>query len=151
MASCCIFKWAAANLNISCACERQASVTDRGETPSVQHVIMHTDKELCVGCSCSHCQVFWSTSVINSMNGSFTCCRLPHIYPYRNACLPCCHVVWLWLDLKTKCVRLIKNKHTVAHSGNRTSNRFWRAQHLEFQVLSLCLLFLFSSVPAHGQ
>ncbi len=31
---------------------------------------------------------------------------------------PCCHVVWLWLDLKTESLWLIKNKYTAAHAGS---------------------------------
>lgn len=86
----------------------------------------------------AHCRLWvqpasgflWFTSVIKTMNGSFTCTRLLHfavasgVKTYTRASPPWCHVVWLWLDLKAESLRLIKNKYTAAHTGYKSM--FWR-------------------------
>lgn len=60
---------------------------------------------------------------------------------YRNASLPCCLIVWLWLELKTESLWLIKNKYPAAHGGYKNSS----SQIVQTQ-LQVCRADLASSV-----
>lgn len=100
--------------------------TRRGDTLSTAHVIVHTDEGLTAGCRCGRLRLSYGPHLwLGPLNGIICMREAPPaaLKTYRNASPPCCHVVWLWLDLKTEALGLIRYEYTAAHAGHRL--RWW--------------------------